>query len=213
MLMPRPHLWPHEKGAGVSDLIPSWGQPGWFSASQRPLCSGQMWTRDASVPRSGPCCITRDPKQPLLGTLCLQIPSGNPHPSLNSSSPLANFHHGSALCQAEGSRSEPIATVLPCEAHSPKREPAPPGPCPNQLQCCPGLWGRAQCAGGKPGLIWVICGMRWVDDPRRHGGGDVQEQPVQRPGGGRVRKESHVLGAGAASHPRFPAPRVPSPHP
>lgn len=58
----------------------------------------------------------------------------------------------------------------------------------------------------------MICGMRWVDDPSRHGGGDVQKQPVPRPGGGRVWKESHVLGAGAATHPRFPAPRVPSPH-
>lgn len=142
VLRPQPHLWPHEKGAGVSDLIPSWGQPGWFSASQRPLCSGQTWTRDASGPRSGPCCITRDPKQPLLGLCVSRSLQGTR--TLPSTRLLLwqTFITGLRCARQRGPGAN--RSLRSC----PVRPTAPPGPCPNQLQCRSGLWGCAQCTGG-----------------------------------------------------------------
>ena len=102
---PLPHLWPQEKRARPTDPIPSWGQPGWFSASQRPSV---FWAEvDRKCFCSEPCCNTRDPKQPLLGTPHLQIPA------LNSSSPWQTFARQRGPAMSQQLQSCPVGLTAP----------------------------------------------------------------------------------------------------
>ena len=75
------------------DLIPSWGQPSWFSASWRPLCPGRHkegW--GCFFARVWDMLGDQGPEQPLLGAPRLPSPFTVAHsPPVNSAFPLANI--------------------------------------------------------------------------------------------------------------------------